>query len=161
MRQAIAQLYEDRRDLYLNMVARRAGGKYNAEDVVQEAFKRALLYEESYNPTKSGLETWFEHILRKALYDFQRDELLQGMTKDDLSRETPETPFLGVTEGARSQIRKEIDKKEGVSREVLWLTFVKGFNPRDIVSVLDVTIHNTNKIIQRFRKEMVDKYGED
>lgn len=161
MRQAIAQLYEDKRDFYLNMVARRAGGEYNAEDVVQEAFKRALLYEEVYDPTKSELGTWFEHILWKALYDFQRDELLQGMAKDDLSRETPETPFLGVTEAAKSQIRKEIDKKEGISREVLWLTFVKGFNPRDIVSVLDVTIHNTNKIIQRFRKEMVDKYGED
>lgn len=163
MRDKIEQFYKDNYDLYVRRNSRRAGGMENAEDVVQEAFCRALKYADSFE-TDNGrdLETWFNTIVRRALYDFKRIELKQGMTASIDSGETEAVEIDGVDQAMAEEILKTIEGKDNVDhKNVLFLALVRNYPPRDIVEVLDLGIHNVNTIIGRFKKEMGERYGYD
>jgi len=51
----------------VNISRGRAGSYHNAEDVVQEAFTRALKYHKSYNPAMTAFDAWFSRILDNSL----------------------------------------------------------------------------------------------
>lgn len=91
MRETIEQFYIDNHETYIKRIYRQAGGLANAEDVVQEAFLRALQYSDSYTVREdSDMEKWFNSILRRALVDFKRIETKQGMTSQTDTGETEE-----------------------------------------------------------------------
>ena len=161
MRDRLEQFYIDNYDLYVKRNSRRAGGVENAEDVVQEAFCRALKYANTFEEDNGrDIETWFNTIVRRALYDFKRIELKQGMTASIDSGETEAVEISGVDQVMSDELMEAIEsKKEPSHRNVLYLALVKQYPPRDIVEVLDLGIHNVNTIIARFKKEMGDKYG--
>ncbi len=80
----LEKLYRDNRKRYVNMMSRilrhdRAGG----EDVVQEAFCRALKFYGSYDERRGKLETWFNTILFNSLRDNQRASKGSGQEESD------------------------------------------------------------------------------
>lgn len=91
MREQIEQFYLANHDLYVKRLSRKAGSVQNAEDIVQEAFLRALFYADSYAAREDqDMEKWFNSILRRALVDFMRVETKQGMTSQTDTGETEE-----------------------------------------------------------------------
>tara|TARA_R100000687_G_C6439009_1_gene159536 strand:+ start:271 stop:783 length:513 start_codon:yes stop_codon:yes gene_type:complete len=161
MRDKIEAFYIEFYDLYVRRNARRAGSMENAEDVVMEAFCRALKYADSFEVDNGrDLETWFNTIVRRALYDFKRVETKQGMTAAIDSGETEAVEIDGVDQAMAEEILKIIESKENTEhRNVLFLAFVRNYPPRDIVEVLDLGLHSVYQIIKRFRGEMNERYG--
>lgn len=161
MRDKIEAFYIEFYDLYVRRNARRAGSMENAEDVVQEAFCRALKYADSFEVDNGrDLETWFNTIVRRALYDFKRVETKQGMTAAIDSGETEAIEIDGVDQAMAEEILKIIEEKKNVDhRNVLFLALIRNYPPRDIVEVLDLGIRNVNTIVDRFKQEMADRYG--
>lgn len=97
MREAIEEFYRENCDLYVRRLSRQAGSYSNAEDVVQEAFLRALQYSDSYTISdNNNLEKWFNSILRRALVDFKRIETKQGMVVETDSGEPESTETSSV-----------------------------------------------------------------
>lgn len=97
MREIIEQFYIDNHELYVKRLSRQAGSPSNAEDVVQEAFLRALQYADSYTEREGqNMEKWFNSILRRALVDFKRVETKQGMVASTESGEPEATETSGV-----------------------------------------------------------------
>ncbi len=156
MREQIEQLYVDNFDNYTRSLANRAGGIHNAEDIVQEAFTRALTYSNTYNGDLSQIQTWFDRILRRALYDFKRDELRQGMTLNMLDPEEPVEEHPGISQATLDELEVEIGDRKESHKEILTLCFIKGYRPREIVEIIDDNIRNIYLVIDRFKKEMVD-----
>lgn len=161
----IEQFYRDNYNLYVKRLSRKAGSVENAEDIVQEAFCRALKYQDSFNPTGDSdkpFEIWFNTIVRRAMYDFSRIELKQGMTAAIDSGETEAVEIDGVDQAMAEEILEAMKtKRKNEHTQVLYLALVKNYPPRDIVQVLDLGIHNVNTIISRFKTEMAEKYGYD
>lgn len=139
-------------------VARRAGSPENAEDVVQEAFYRALKYWDSYNP-ETDIGAWFNTILNNTCKDKMKDERMFGM-----SVEFEEELFDGVEmsqtdANTAEHIKKLIRSKGYPLREVLRLYYEKGYKSIEIKEILDVEYGTVRQAVWRFKEEVKEKIG--
>lgn len=142
-------------------IGRLAGSPENAEDVVQEAFCRALQYWGSYDTSKGKLNSWFTTIMHRTLKDFMRAERNSGMNLDDVEQETEaceETRYLR-REGYK-EVLAAIEAKPRPTKDILWLYFFKNYVPKDIVQILDVKPTNVMQTVWRFKRDMGEKLGE-
>lgn len=159
----IEQFYRENYSSYVKRIARKAGGLENAEDIIQEAFYRALKYKDTFNlENKTDVEVWFNTIVRRALYDFKRIELKQGMTSAIDSGETEAVERDGVDQVTADEILKILEEKPNIEhRQVLYLALVRQYPPRDISQVLDMNTNTIKSIVDRFKTEMAERYGYD
>ena len=135
-----------------------AGGKHNAEDVVQDAFCNALTYWDSYDED-SPFANWFGRILQNCLKKSNRDVRNLGMALDvreeDLVTWSPDPFMLAVID----EIRADVEKLPEDKREVINLSFFNGYSPKDISEVVEMNISSIWKVISLFRREVREKYA--
>lgn len=140
-------------------VARRAGSPENAEDVVQEAFYRAIKYWNSFDPEKKALGAWFNTILSNACKDKKREDMMLGMClefEDDMldGVEMSQTDHDTV-----KKIKAYIRSKPEPLSEVLILYFEHGYKPREIVEILDVDNKFVRQSVWRFKGDVAELMG--
>lgn len=131
-----------------------------AEEVVMEAYARALAYWESYDPTRGEFSTWFNRIMNNACAACIRDE--QGtnlsMDDDDLDLEPYrlmqdiEIPFHIIV-----LIQSEMNKQRPEVKEVLNMFFNLGMKTREIAECVDYNHGNIRQIVRRFRIKFEDE----
>jgi RNA polymerase sigma-70 factor (ECF subfamily) len=66
------QLYEDHAQALFGFLAYRTGDRALAEDVLGEAFERALASRERYDPARASAKTWLYAIALNCLRDRKR-----------------------------------------------------------------------------------------
>lgn len=158
MTDIIEEFYVENREKLVKRVSFRVGGVHNAEDVVQEAFVRALQYRSSFNPEVQEFGAWFNTILNNAARAFKREDKMEGMTttelteplEDDLAREV-----------MSSTIEKEIADWKPVQREALRLFFTLGYTAREISEIMPYKIGMIRFIVREFSTFMKGKYSAD
>ena len=157
--QIITEFYiKNSRELH-KRVANRAGGAYNAEDVVQEAFSRALKYWDSFDPNRHQLGAWFNTILNNALKDFKREELIYGMCVE-FDEELDSGVRMNTTnKNILEKIEQLIQSKRDSTRDLLDLYYLKGYKVRDVVQALDVNSQAVRTAVLRFKVEVKEKFG--
>lgn len=160
MRDLLTSYYERNFDILVRMMAGRVDGVENAEDVVQEAFTRSLVYVDSYDPDRGEISTWFNKILRRAMFDFRRDQIRKGMTEEKLEADSDDCYTLKDLEIATSgELDREIEKRPENHAEVLRLHLVYGYPRRAIVEVTGQSPSNVANILFRFKTDMEKKYA--
>ncbi|MEL7423474.1 MAG: RNA polymerase sigma factor [Bacteroidota bacterium] len=156
----LTNFYEEERGTLVKKLSRRAGSPENAEDVVQEAFTRALKYVDSYDKAKREFGAWFNTILNNALRDFKRDEKNYGMSMEAAGgEEEVEEPRLDVRQ-ERREVRDLIFQKGEVQQEILRLYYILNYTPKDIQAVTEHPRGTILSTITRFQQEVMEKYGE-
>lgn len=155
--QILTKYYETEFDRLVKRVARRAGGWAQGEDVVQNAFLRALVYLDNYDPEKD-FAGWFNGILFNELKKYTRIERDAGMSHEDeeISDTLEKTAFLGqVTE----QIIHDINAMPEKPREIIRRFVFLGDTGKGIARDLKVNIHTIRKIVQNFYIDMRTRYA--
>lgn len=156
----LGRFFENNYNELIKRVSFRAGSPENAEDIVQEAFVRALKYWNSYDPEKKELGAWFNSILNNALRAFKKDERLYGMC-DEFNEEEVDGVVLSQTEsGLRKFIDRAISERPSNIADVLHLYFILGYKPREIVEVTDADAAFVSRMVYNFREELKEKIGE-
>ncbi|MDB4302043.1 sigma-70 family RNA polymerase sigma factor [bacterium] len=150
--------YKDNFSTLVIKQSRRAGSPENAEDVVQEAFAKALKHIDKYDPNKP-FEGWFVTILNNSLRDFKRDERNYGMGlefDEDLHELEP------CYEGNELSniVAHEIKQKQRPTRDILHLYFVREYKPSEICDVLSIPNKTIRMAVLRFKAMLIGKYGE-
>lgn len=160
-RDIVQQFYEDNFNLYVMRFTRQSGSPENAEDVVQEAFYRALLYSDSYNPEVTEFETWFNGIVKRSLIDFKRSEIRMGEAVDYDNLPEDEMEVFETPDPEMSEIlEKEIEKTRLQShRNILFLFYKRSYKLSEIAMVVGESYHTVRTVIDRFRRDMVERYG--
>jgi len=156
----IENLYKTRYNKFVKKIGGRIGSRHNAEDVVQEAFCRALKYKDAFNPEHKELGAWFNTILNNCLKDFKREE-----RNGKPMQEYKEEEIVGHSQPTDNQnlidkLEEEIGAKEGKTRDVLFLYFIRQYRPKDIRHIIDMKVKCIKTIAWRFKVEMNGKYGE-
>jgi len=151
------EYYIKQYDRLVKRVSYRAGGIPNAEDVVQEAFTRALTYIDAYDPAQKPFAAWFNTILNNALKDFKRAERNAGTTVDepvieDLDAEIYKSEVV-------EELLSEIDQMKEQSKEILKQFVVLGYTAKEVVQATDFNIHTVRKCIADFYKAARERYG--
>ena len=133
---------------------------FDAEDVVQETFSRALKYSKSFNPEISSLHQWVNGIFSRCLKDSQRDARLQGMSveikEDDI--------FTGANIAEDDKTLEEIETmvksiSSTLHKQICYLHFIQEYTPREIRQVIDTTPDTIRGVLKRFRKDLQVVYG--
>jgi len=134
-------------------------GDYAAgEDVVQEAFYRAVKFFPSFDENRGKLSSWFNTILFNSLRDAQRSG--RGMSSIEVDRLSPEDVFLQENFTNNPDLSKYVEKSIGEvqserSRRVLYLFFILGYTSKEISQIEEkISQTNVTTIVTRFRKQL-------
>lgn len=160
MHKQIRQHYAENFDKFVKRYANRAGGIHDAEDVVQEAYTRALKYGNSFDPTVQEFGGWFNSILNNALRDHKKDERLLGMSVEYKEEFDDLTPLLEWEDNLIAEIKKDVARKPAQVRQAIWLYIFKQYKPREIAQVVDISNAYIRTAVKEFKQEMRKKYGD-
>ena len=133
-----------------------------AQDVVQEAYRRATKYVNSYRKGRGEFSTWFNSILYNSMRDWERQDRDKGIVKKPITEDIPEEVPYVHSEEYRGLIKYEVDRLSGDERvkTVLYLWYVLGYSAREISQVVNnMTITNVTTLATRFRKLMQEKHN--
>jgi RNA polymerase sigma factor (sigma-70 family) len=148
-------------DFYINnfnkqvkMISHFVGGRENAEDVVQQAYTRALTYKDSFDINKE-FDRWFSLILSNSIKDFLKSERMSGMTSDtDDELDNVEALAMDTEHDTIRRIKAAIKAKPEPLASALYLAYICQYKPREIKEILDMKNATIRQAIWRFRKEM-------
>jgi RNA polymerase sigma factor (sigma-70 family) len=148
----VEQHYRDRRNSIVKRIRRFFQSPHYSEDVVQEAYTRALKYWNTYDP-EQNFNTWFSAILNNAIKDFFKTEALQGMVVD-----VPGQRDDGVTRIfdrlALEELVEYIEKQPDRISRILHLNLIQGYTSDEVAQLVPETADNIRKIVQRFREDV-------
>jgi len=153
----ITKLYEDKYDDLVRAYRSRAGVN-DVEDLVQEAFYRAIKFKDSYNPKLVDLEFWFVGILNNCLKDlFGEKQGRATMHKEFLE----ETSIEEYTEPERIDYRhllSLIEQKSGDAKQICYLYFIMHYKLSDITKIIGCSYSNVNNIVDNFKNKLKEHY---
>lgn len=153
----LQQHYEENYKRLIKSVTWRADTEWAAEDCVQEAYTRCMIYWDSYNP-ETEFSKWFSIILTNCINDYKNEE--RGHSAEEFNEE--------LTEGVDCDkhvthifwgIDKLIAEKPEHMQEILEYHFNQGYSAMDISKITPHTYANIHKVISRFREELKEIYG--
>lgn len=155
----LEEFYKERREDLLRRLAYGAGSPEAAEDVLQEAFVRALTYWDTFDPQHKELGAWFNTIMKNALKDFNREEWLFGMGEEfDEEQYDPQEMPVNETELVK-KIYEMVDGKIEDHQEILLLYFEKHYSPKDIANITNYKVKTIKQVVWRFKTEVIERYG--
>ena len=159
MNKQIEQHFIENRVMYLKVLVHRAGTPEGAEDVIQDAYERALRYKGSYRSSGKPFTTWFNAILNNALRDYKAKERRLGMSVEYDESLDEGVSLQDCEEETVEQIRLEVSRKKFPVRQALHLYFFKQYKPREIAQVLEMTNGYIRTSVKEFKQQMRAKYG--
>jgi RNA polymerase sigma factor (sigma-70 family) len=143
-------------------MARILRGDYAAgEDVVQEAFYRAIKFFPAYDEEKGKLSSWFNTILFNSLRDYQRAS--SGISDVEVDKLSVYDVFSQDTLANNPDLRTLISDSIGkVSKErhrqILFLFFILGYTSMEISQIEEkVSQTNVTTVVNRFRRQLKEK----
>jgi RNA polymerase sigma-70 factor (ECF subfamily) len=102
------RLYEDHAQALFGFLAYRTGDRALAEDVMSEAFERAVRARKRYDPRKAGAKTWLYSIALNCLRDHQRRQGAESRALDRVG--APGGTQLNDPELERAEARDELQR---------------------------------------------------
>lgn len=141
---------------YVLQMSFRAGSVQDAEDIVQDAYERAIRYSNSFSADKD-FDTWFGRIRYNCLKDNRKKERGHAMVEFD------EFDFEGTdcqqyTDEQKAQIQKFLESKSTEQQEILHLHFNLNYQVSDICAVLGSNYPATHQCVRRFREELKEHH---
>lgn len=139
------------------------GDKAGAEDVVQEAFTRALKFYNSYDNGCGDINAWFNKILFNCLRDYQREKLGYGIVRNNIEEEDEEATMwikiYPIDAKIRALINEQLESYTNLRhKRILQLFFILGYTTAQIPQIeLGVSQTNVTTIIKRFKDSIKEK----
>ncbi|TMD08220.1 MAG: sigma-70 family RNA polymerase sigma factor [Chloroflexi bacterium] len=135
-----------------------------AQDLVQDAYARALRYQHSYQ-AGTNMKAWLFAIMRNLFWDrFQKGRppalsiedvgefSLYDRMRDGVTEEGPEDTVLDRI--AAGEVVEAIEKLSPLHREVVLLVDVEGFAYKDAAQILGVPIGTVMSRLHRARQHL-------
>lgn len=144
----LEQLYKDNRKKFIQKLLPYTKNYAVAEDLVQEAFIKAINRQHQFDPKRGSLKGWFVKVLFSGLWDYMRVEKRKPFTfnLDTLL----ETDLFSYEEVPELEDKIE-DIKNPRHRKIIYLYMVLGYSYLETAEQCVTTQVNIRKIVQRFR----------
>jgi len=147
----IEEHYRKNFKMLTNKYGRYAWSQANGEDIVQEAYLRAMTYWDSYNISQDFTK-WFNQILVNCLRDKISEDKSKGFVTDlNVDIETPARAFNKLLV---NDIIKIIQKKKENIKTILLLYFFENYKTIDISKIVKESHANVRRTIFTFRKDL-------
>lgn len=134
-----------------------AGNTANSEDIVQEAYTRALQYWKSYKSDYQSFDSWINTIMKNVLIKFKTRDA-QREENDASFIAPPSLRNSAVNRETLAEIAEMIDAKPPNVANILGLYMFEQYEPKEIEEIVPERGSNIRVIIHRFKKELEDVY---
>lgn len=158
----IEQHYRERSATIAKNIAYRAGSREDAEDIVQEAYCRALKYIHAFNPNEFEFERWFSRLFSNVWKDAISAKYQRGYPQE--LDETHEQFICNNFKSSAPQLMEIIydeilatDNED--HREVLTLYLIYGYKLNEVSEITDMRSGTVNQILFRFKDGLKKTYG--
>ena len=157
----IEQHFNNYYQTFIKRINHRVKNVYDAEDIVMEAYARALQYHNAYDGSKP-FDHWFSRILTNSVKDWKREQHNQHSYAEEFNENEMKTVSdPSIKKDLLSTLSAEIALlKNEEHAAVLVLYYLLGYKPREIVQITDVKIKMVNYITQRFKYRLKEQYME-
>ncbi|MCZ0756907.1 RNA polymerase sigma factor SigW [Anoxybacillus sp. J5B_2022] len=167
---AYAEIVELYKDKVYRICYRMLGNRHEAEDAAQEAFIRAYVNIDTYNPTMK-FSSWLYRIatnlsidkLRKKKPDVYLDEEVSGTEGLTMYSQLPATDASpeDTVESLELQetVQKAIEKLPEKYRSVIVLKYMEDLSLQEISEILDLPIGTVKTRIHRGREALRKHLG--
>ena len=137
------------------------GNRADAEDLVSDAFVRAIL---SWNETGS-LRAWLFRVVKNMFIDLTRKRKRIAEVPEDYLLNLPAPDKLQAMEEERLWLFGELRQMKRDDQELMILTLYSGLNDTEIASQLGITPDNLrvrrHRIITRLKNRAADRRTEE
>lgn len=165
---AFAEIVYAYQDAVYNLCYRMLGERGEAEDAAQEAFLRAYLNLQRYDPSRS-FKTWVLSIASNYCIDRLRRRRLQWMSLDDeptvdhlaLSSDEPEPEPAALTHERSVAIQELLSELSPDYRAVVVLRYWYDYSYAEIADITDSTESAVKSRLFRARQALADKLGDE
>jgi RNA polymerase sigma factor (sigma-70 family) len=134
----------------------RAGTIQGGEDVVHEAYYRAIKYWKSFSG--DDFERWFGTIINNCLREYKNAEKGFSIVHEEADEEES-YECTNYYKHLMRDVLKLISTKSEIQQEVLSLYFKQQYSPKSISEITNIRYKACHQIIQRFRNELKELYG--
>jgi len=163
MSERFEQLVLPHLDTAYNLARWLVGNPADAQDIVQEAFLRALRFFDGFRGGDS--RAWLLKIVRNTSYSWMRknrpaqlaDEFDEAIHSDETSSENAEARLLTRAESER--VRNALEALPLAFREVLVLREIEGLAYKEISEVTGVAMGTVMSSLSRARKRLREQLG--
>lgn len=152
----IEKHFIENRARYVKRLTFRAGSPEDAEDIIQEAYYRALKYAKSCVPDR--YDQWFSTIINNCLRELKNQNLGHS-AEEFLEEEADGSQCPHYTNHVMREIYELIETKSVVQQEILNLYFKYDFSAIDISKITQYTYSQCHQVILRFRNELKELYS--
>tara|TARA_R110002050_G_scaffold291167_2_gene445429 strand:+ start:6100 stop:6579 length:480 start_codon:yes stop_codon:yes gene_type:complete len=123
-----------------------------AKDIVQEAYCKAVKYQDVYDKDRASLHTWFNKILFNTLRDFQKTHKKGNVIVDRDIDELSQEDHLNLDRETYATFEDKIDSIRNLShRRIVVLHYIVGYSCREVAYMENTTVNNVTTICSRFR----------
>lgn len=136
----------------------RIGHWHTAEDVVTEAYTRALKYFRTFDPTIKEFDAWFNTILNNSLKKIKKEERDRGIYRP-VDEEVDGYPILKSDSLSKEVIGAIKTMEDCREKDILMMYYIQGFKTRDISEYLSLGHSNVRMILLRYRTRLEEEYG--
>ena len=139
--------YRENFNLITRRISRYLGSRYNAEDVLQEAYYRTCKYWDTYDD-EQDFKKWLNVILNNSIKDFFKKQILHGMSVDVLPEMVPLRALQRIEIG---ELVKLIEEQEERVCRILKLYLLEGYTSYEVAEIVPESAVNVRKMVERFR----------
>lgn len=146
------------RETFLGFLRRRLGGASAAEDILQDAYARAVVHRGELRADESS-RAWFYRILRNAVIDHRRRDATAGRALDGLAAELaePEQPPPALRSVACPCVVGLADEMKPEYADALRRVEVDGVSVKDFAAAEGITPNNAAVRVFRARESLRQK----
>lgn len=151
--ETLTKYYNNNRQRLVDNYTKRCGSVWDAEDVVQEAFTKALTYIDRYNDSEP-FSNWMTRIVYHEFCDWKKDNKLAGATVS--FDEKACDPIEGNEQRKQfvDNIIKMFDSESRQGSEILNLHFCCNYKIHEVARFLDISENIVRHTVYFFRKRL-------
>lgn len=153
----IETYYKEHYSRIIKRLSFRAGTIWDAEDVAQEAFTRALKY--GPKTVIGDMHRWFSLIITNALRDHMNASSGYSYVEEE-SVEEESVDCTGFPKRIMFEIYELIGTKSERQMDILNMHIFEEYCAKDISEITNYSYAQVHKTISRFREELRTLYGE-
>jgi RNA polymerase sigma factor (sigma-70 family) len=155
------RLYEDHAQALFGFLAYRTGDRALAEDIMSEAFERALKARKRYDPDKASAKTWLYSIALNCLRDHQRRQGAEMRALDRVGAPVAlelADPGLGQAEN-RDEVQRAMAVLSDEEREAVSLRYGGELTAKEMAKILGEKETTVEGRLYRALRKLRDELG--